>query len=487
MAVPLTDAAPGDARDVPPPRGELVEHVAVVLALVVLVGPVAHAEGGRGPGAAAGLGLVSLLALAATRPWVRLTSRGWLLAPVVALAAFYVVPATGGGRAASVAALSYATAAALVLSIAAYARTPARRAAVAGLLAAGGVAQFAWALVPWWGGGDAANPMVGTYFWHNQLAVALLLPALLGLALAVSGRRPWRAAGWLAAPLCVAGLVLSTSRATTACLVVGWVAVVAGCVLTARNRRRVAARAVVLSLVAAGLTLLLPGPPLFDSRVSPLAGASARAAAGETLDSNTLYRTQFWREAVTVTLHHPVTGAGYGQLAKVAVPLTPTSWAHSPLAHSGPLQAFADGGLLLGLALLAGLAVACLALLRLVLAGVRRSLPSAVGRPASLAASADSALGLAAAGTALALVAHSLVDIDWTYPALTGQFAVVLGLALAYLPARATALAEPAPRDLVAATGSAVLALVVLVGSAAAWDQSFHISAPSAHSSKVHP
>jgi O-antigen ligase len=474
MALPLPDLAAGDRAAARTRLGpDRTEHVVVVAALLVLVGPVAHAEGGRDAGAACWLALVTIAALAVTRPWERLAGRRWLLAPAVALAALFVLPATGVGRGGAVAALSYALVAGLLLAVTAYARTPARRAAVAALLCVGGVAQFGWALVPWWGSEDPTHPMVGTYFSHNQLAVALLLPALLGAALAVVGSRPWRSAGAVAAPLCAAGVVLSTSRATLACLVVGWVVVVVLALLVAGGRRQAVLRAVAVTAVAVVLTVVLPGPPLFSSWQSPLGGAAARAAVGETVDANTTYRTEFWREALSVTRAHPLTGAGYGRLATESAPLVPTSWARSPLAHSGPLQAFADGGVLLGLTVLAGLG--------LVVAGLLRRLATLRGLRKARArdpVGADTALVLAASVAGLALLAHALVDTDWSYPALAAQLAVVLGLALAARPVDPVAVAAP-QRDLVAATGSAVLVLVLAVGAVGAWGQSFHISAPA--------
>ena len=509
MAAPLPDLAPGGRPATrepgavePPGPAAVVESVVVLAAVVVLVGPVAHNEGGRGPGAAALLAALTVGALLCTRAWRRLSARWWLLAPAVALAAFYVLPATGGGRAAAVAQTSYAIAAGLALAVAAYARTPARRAAVAGVLVAGGVAQFAWALVPWWGGQIPSRPMVGTYYWHNQLAVALLLPALLGAALAVAGRRPWRAAGWVAAPLCAAGVVLSTSRATTACLVAGWLAVLAVSTVTSGNRRSALVRAVVVTVAAAAVTVALPGPPLFDTRVSPLSGASARAASGETVDANTTYRTQFWREAGSVTARYPLTGAGYGRLAQASTPITPSTWAHSPLAHSAVLQAFADGGLPLGGTVLAAVVVLGVALVRRLWTGVRAASRPASGGPAFAdpAARADAAVSAAAAVAALALLAHCMVDIDWTYPALAAQFAVVVGLALATGPVQVRARPVPGQGDghllpaarsgrhteLVASVAVAVVAVVLVAGGGAAWGQSFHVFAPQTVIGKVH-
>ncbi len=440
-----------------------LEHVSVAVLVLAVVGLLAHAEGGRDPGAAAWAALLAVPALLLTRPWQRLPARALGLVAVTSLAALAVVGLTSGGRAAGVAALGYVVALTAGVVVAAYARTPGRRSAVAGLLCAGGVAQFAWALVPWWGAGDPSRPMVGTYAWHNQYAAALLCPALLGLALLLAGRRPWRSAGWLAAPLSVAGVVLSTSRATLGLLAVGWVVVVW---LTwwraepGRERSRVAARALVVTVVAVGLTVVLPGPPLFSTSASPLAGAGQRSAMGETLDANGTYRTQFWRESLLVLRAHPLAGAGYGRTAADVAGQVPSGWAISSLAHSGPLQALADGGLLLGVPLLLLLGGVGLSLLR-------RLRPR--GDPL------DRVLVPAAVVASLLLATHSLVDTDWSYPALAAQAAIVAGLALA----------APGPRDRPAPTpgrGALVACLVLVgalvVGSGLAWGQPFHINAP---------
>ena len=131
-----------------------------------------------------------------------------------------------------------------------------------------------------------------------------------------------------------------------------------------RARGAVVSRALVCSVAAVGLTFLLPGPPLFSSSASPFAGTSARAGAGETLDQNGVYRTQFWRESLTAFGTSPLDGAGYGRVAAAVSGRVPSDWAVSPLAHSAPLQALAEGGLLLALPLGALLAAVLVALLR---------------------------------------------------------------------------------------------------------------------------
>jgi O-antigen ligase len=477
-------------------RTPATEHAVVVGLLVLLEVPVVQASGGRSAGALGWYAAAAAVAVAVTRPWNRVPRWWTLLAALLALAPLAVLLATSGGRAGAVAATTYGTCSATGLVVAGYARTAARRAAVAAVLCAGGVAQFAWALVPWWGGGDPSRPMVGTYDWHNQYAAALLAPALLGLALALAGSRPWRAAGWVAAPVAVAGLVLSTSRATLALLVLGWVAVVAVALLGAADRTarsRVVARALVATVIAVGLTVLLPGPPLFSTSASPLSGTTARTGAGETLTSNSIYRTEFWREARVAFRAHPLTGAGYGRIPAAAHGRVPAAWAVSPLAHSGPLQALGEGGLLLGGPLLLGVGAVCVGLLRRLRRPAPRAGPSAPV-PAGPGPRTDSLVVRAAALAALLLVVHSLVDTDWTYPALAAELAVVAGVALAAGPGQPGPGGAPdiragrAPTVPPAATlvAAAVLLLALVAGSAASWGQPFHILDPQATSGGAH-
>jgi O-antigen ligase len=103
-------------------------------------------------------------------------------------------------------------------------------------------------------------------------------------------------------------------------------------------------------------------------------------------------------------------------LVSATAKVTPAGWPRSPLAHNDYLQAFAEGGLLLGLPFLA----ACV----LIGIGLLRVLRSRVHRRAF-----DVRTGLAVG--ALALMAHAAVDFDWTYPALLILFAVVAALAIA--------------------------------------------------------
>jgi hypothetical protein len=251
--------------------------------------------------------------------------------------------------------------------------------------------------------------------------------------------------GFVTAPVCIAGIVLSSSRATLGVVVVAVLLVLAGAV---RAGRAVALRAGAVVALGVVLTFALPGPPLFAHWHSPLSAATDRSAAGETVANNGKYRTEFWREAISVTADHPVTGAGYHGLGTASELTSPAEWARSPLAHNGYLQAFADGGLLLGVPFTA----ACVALGLGLLGVVRRT---------RLRLDRDTAVPLAASIAALGLLAHSFVDFDWSHPALFAMVAMTGAVALSGGGARA-----PKSRSRhVAMTCVALVAMVSLAGA----------------------
>jgi O-antigen ligase len=301
-------------------------------------------------------------------------------------------------------------AAAVFLAARRYVRHDNRRELVAAVVCLAGVAQFFHAFLTWWHGGDPTAEMSGTFYWHNPYAAFLLPGAVIGLGLVAEHKAPWRLVGWLSVPTCTAGIVLSSSRATLAVLIVADLIVL----VASFRSRRAAVRAASVLLLAVVVTAVLPGPPFFSHYSSPFAATNARTAAGETLTQNGVYRTQFWREAIDVAVHHPVVGAGYHSLPTASALYTPSSWARSQLAHNGYLQPLTDGGLLLALPFLAGLVVLIgWALRRLWVLIARRSRPATDLR----------ALALTVA--VLGALAHSAVDFDWSHPTILVELALL--------------------------------------------------------------
>lgn len=136
--------------------------------------------------------------------------------------------------------------------------------------------------------------------------------------------------------------------------------------------------------------------------------------------------------------------------------LIPAGWPRSPYVHSGYLQAFADGGLLFGLPVL----LLCLA----VASGLVRRLVRASRRPGE----ADDIAAVAAVA-ALALMAHSALDFDWSYPALLSMTGVVIALGLARQDPAPAAVDGPAQRGRLGApvVGALYLALCLFAVVAA--------------------
>lgn len=469
-ALAPTRGAPGAGQA---HRARLVADVLATLTLAAVAVPLAHAGGGRDAGQVALVLPLLAAALVACRVW-RVLAWGWL-AGAAALAVAALAVLVVGGRSGAVAAASYGLAAGTGLLVAAWARDATRAGVAAGLVLLSGAVQVGWSLVPWWGAGDPSTPWVGTYYWYNQLAAALLLPALLGAGVVLSAAPRLRLAAWVLTPLCVAGVVLSTSRASQAALAVGWVLVAAVALRVAGPgaRRGVGVRAAALSGLAAAVTVVLPGPPLFAHRSDPWAGTVARASSGQSLSTNGTFRREFFHEALHAFATHPLTGAGYGRIA--AGQSVPSGWALSPLAHNTVLQALGEGGLLLGLPV----AVALLAV-GAALVGV---LGHAVVVPAAWRGSTGrvgvASLPLFAAVAALAVGGHSLVDADASYPALGALAAACAGLGMAGLAtARPAVLGGRGSDRRLALAATVVVVVALLAGAVLAWGQPFHITAP---------
>lgn len=405
LDVDARPAAPPASRN--PVRNEALPAAAASVAWLGLVA-VSVRAGGRDPNALL-IGLATLVpALLVLRPDRRVAGRTWAVAAAVPLAAALSCAASPRGWAGAGDVALWTYAALLFLLARAYATTAARTTAVALAVVALGVHQVNAALVPWLGGGDPGRPMIGTFYWHNQFAVWTAAAALAGGAAALLGRRYVALAGGAAFAVCATGVVLSTSRATLALLALAWLGLGAAAVRARRTRG--AARWAAASLAVPLLATLLTGPLVFDTSGSAL-GATERRAAAESVSGNAAYRLDYWRAAVAVTGEHPFTGTGAGGYKTAALDHLPAGMQGSPYVHNGLLQAFAEGGLPLGLAL--AVAASCAAWMC-----VQRSREA-------LRANTFAPLGLAAA--ALVLMAHAVVDFDTAYAALPALAALAAG------------------------------------------------------------
>ena len=441
LATSLEPAGPSTPR-----RSVRLADIGIVPAVSYWALPLTHAVGGRNAGKEGVELLLLILAAVCVKPWRHLPRTALVLGVWLAGAALLIPALSPTGWRGSDDAAGYVCAVMGCLVAAGWARDGVRRNVLAGMLCLAGLDQLTQALVPWWGGQDPSALLIGTFYWHNPFAAFLLPPALLAFGLVTWRSRPWQLVGWVAAPLCTAGIVLSSSRAVLAVLVLGWAGIGAAAIRRG-DRRRLALRFAAVSAASIAVTELLPGPPLFSHRVSPLGAGAARTTAGETLSANGGYRLEFWRSALETFRHHPLVGSGYHGLIETGRAYTSAGWARSNLAHNGYLQALSDGGLLLGLPLIASCAVLAWLSLRSLVDFLRSDVVTPLEAVASL--------GL------LAALAHSGVDFDWSHSALFMMDAFLAAVVLsARRERRATSQGPPVRR-----LGAAAVILLTLGGA----------------------
>jgi hypothetical protein len=364
----------------------------------------------------------------------------------------------GAANAASYVCVAWTT----VCVAAAVIRDPAIVRPLLGLLVVGVMVEMEEAWLSWWGGEDPTRPIIGTFYWWDPLAAYLIPGAAIGYAAFLRGRRHVAALGLAGFALGTVGLAYSTSRAAGVCFAV------AVLVLSAAHLRdgwRSVKRVAIGLGSAAVVAWAVGGPPFFPHHDggfahTPIAGTVARGS-GESLGQNGEYRLQFWREAWHVFERHPVVGGGYHSLGTESLGHVPDGWARSPLAHSGYLQAVSDGGLVLSIPFLLGCgAIAVFVLIALVSAVRRRDF---------------SVTSLAVPLVLGAMLVHSAVDFDWSYPAdfvLTGILAgLVAGQRWRSRPQSSSM------RTLVAC-GVLVGVVTLGVGAAASWSGDLRLSLP---------
>ena len=445
MAIDALLAPPPVLQPEPTTRARVPQalaDVAVVLALGWWATRLTWATGGREPHVLT-IGLVLVgLAGALVRPWRTLPSAALLAGLGVGVGAFLVTAtAPTGWRGASEAA-SWAYVALHTLVTAAWARDARRREVVLFALAVAPLLSFAQGWTAWWSAGDPTRRFLGTFYWHNQAGIFLARGVLAGAVLVVVARRVVQWAGWVVVAVCGAGVVVSTSRASHWALVAG----LALLLVLALVRRAwwVALKTVLCGLVVTASSYALTGPPFFAERTSPLAGTAARVGSTQSLAVNGGHRLDDWRYAWKTFAHWPLTGTGFHGFASGSAKVDKPG-SMTPFAHNGLLQLLVDGGLLLAVPVLLSLALVAVAAGRELRAALRSRDWVVVG-----------------AGVALvALLLHSGVDFDWSYPALLSAF----GLAAA-LVVRPAADARP---GLVRSAWPYAAAVVLAIAAVGAW------------------
>lgn len=454
LAVPVARGVRNPRDAATPSRADVAEHVAVAAMLLFWAIPFAVASGGAGVHAELLFAAVLVPIVVVARAW-RAPTGSVIAAAIVAAAALVVCVVSPTGWWGSNVATGYVISAAVYVVARRYARDARRTNSIAAAICLAGIFEFGQGLSSWLATRSPSAVMSGNFEWHNPFAAFLLPGAVVGTGLAAWHRRPWSVLGAASAVLCSAGVVLSTSRATLAVLAVAWVVMFAGHI-----RDRIAfVRLVGVFLIAVAVTFLLPGPPFFSHRVSPLSGASARAQSGQTLGQNGSVRLDFWREAAAVAMHQPVVGSGFHGLGTASALYTPINWVHKEVAFDGYLQPLSDGGLLLGVPFLFGVAVIAFWALRRFLSLIR-----------SRSGSPDRSVTLALSVALLGAFAHSVVDYDWSDPATMAEVALIAACLAPAISGKAAGRVFPRSglRRLT------VVAVVVLIGSLAVCVPALH-------------
>ena len=278
------------------------------------------------------------------------------------------------------------------------------------------------AFLAWWG--HLLNDDQGRWLalsWHNQSGMLMGVGSLVFAGIAISGRRIIAVAGALVAAACGAGVLLSGSRGALAATAVGAVVVAVAALLHRGPRRVLPAVAGVGAAGVAVVVLLLGMSGGYDD-----AGGASDPLTGreESASQNLMARAHHMLTGARMFLDRPLTGHGPGAYGVSGLEFTDADANLTTSAHNEYVEAFAEGGLLLGVPV-AGLAVGALVL---VAGTLRRLRGVAVGtRPDDLRVP----VVVGATGAVVALVLHAAIDFDWSYPVLPALLAAALAILLA--------------------------------------------------------
>ena len=426
-------------------RRRLVEWAAAGAAFLVWLLIVLPARGGWQAFTVPTATLLLVPSLLALRPWRHCSRLIILLSAAPSIGALVVAALSPFGDGGPISLARWGYAGGLFLVTASFTRTPARQAAVVGALMLAALHQYTEAWLPWWGGGGSIDgPMVGTLYSPNPFGGLMLAFSLVAIGVALLVPGSLSRLGWLVAPLCVSGVILSGARAAMLLLASGAIAV-AALALRAHGARGLLRSAALIAVCWAVLTVGTSSL-FFTGDRNALAATASKHASGQTLDSTTSVRLDYWSAAFGQFRDHPVLGGGSGSyLGDSRLRMAPAA-ERSPFAHNELLGSLAEGGVVLGLPVLV-----------LFMAGAATCLSRFWASWTRPAASDPQRLALVLGAGALML--HGLVDFALSFPAVLALLAVLLGavVAKANLPGEKTC-THPAT-----VWGAPVLALLAVV------------------------
>lgn len=299
------------------------------------------------------------------------------------------------------------------------------------------IIQVGYGFILWQRAGDAHGLQSGTFYAPNQYAGFLVLLAPLVLVAALTEKGVPRAIGWgVLAAIVYLAIALSGSRGGVAAALIGLATTVI--VLARQSVKRSLMRLGLVAVLFIVIGVWVTGPLLFphldQERRGPLAVIAAKDNVGVSVEA----RLEFSRGALRMGADRPLWGYGPGTFGDGFFRFGDPKAAWSKYAHNHYLEAFAEGGILLALGVIA-LPVAALL---------------AAPRPLD-----RWRLGLAAG--LLGSSAHLLVDYDWSFPGFAVVY-VVVTITVAIKPQEVPRL-MPRPLAVPLALISAAVAVVVAV------------------------
>lgn len=346
--------------------------------------------------------------------------------------------------------------------------------AILAVFTLGFAAYWHRSFLQWWGktmlGGQ---PTWLALSWRNQSGMLMVAFGMFFLVVAMSTRRVVRAAGVLLAAGAFAGVWLSSSRGAVLFMVFGALLAVAVLMATGPDRRSVAIRSLAVVGMTAALTVVVTAVLLAMIQSSPDAGdvTSPLASREEQATANFLRRFEHMEAGLEMFAARPLTGMGPGSYGPMAVNYTDGDANLTSAAHNEYVEAFAENGLLFGLAVLGLVGFAVSRSWRVLTAarGSAGHTASETSAPSEATAAIEEQTDapggrtleldqlrhpvvIAVVVMVALLTLHAAIDFDWGYPIL--PFLWMTGIAVIWR-------ASPSERS--SPTWVAVVALVPLL------------------------
>jgi O-antigen ligase len=293
------------------------------------------------------------------------------------------------------------------------------------------------------------SPLYGTFYQADMAAAFLLSGSILALSLYLEAQGSERVLYGLIALVCSTSLLLTLSRAGGLCLAAGTLLLlVIKAYYERRKIKQYLLRLVLLAAfiwLAAFLIALPQGQKHFNERVQER--ASSLVTGG---DSSVTARWYFWKGALKLSGEYPLLGIGFEAFGRYYPQVEENARYFSKYVHNSFLEMCCEVGYPAFLAFLLLLAYNFYYFYVLIKRYAREEVFPYL-------------LGLIVAS--LAMLAHSLVDVDFKFAALPFYLTIMSGMALSRMDTSAVKQAQPYLRFLGIAVLISIFPLSLLAGA----------------------